>query len=138
MGAVGLGVIALGVYWVWQGVAKKFREELNLGQMSARARSVMEKLGLAGYAARGAIAGLAGIFVVQAAITHGDKAGGIDATLHAFAETPAGPWLLVAVAVGLMLFAGYCFGESAGAAPRPPKNQDVKGLGRREPRRSPS
>ncbi len=113
VGAVGLGIIALGVYWVWQGIAKKFREELNLGQMSARARSVMEKLGLAGYVARGAIAGLAGIFVVQAAITHDkDKAGGIDATLRAFAETPVGPWLLVAVAVGLMLFAGYCFGES--------------------------
>ncbi|MFD2357501.1 DUF1206 domain-containing protein [Nonomuraea ferruginea] len=47
VGAVGLGVIALGVYWVRQGVTKKFREELDLGRMSPRARSVMEKLGMA-------------------------------------------------------------------------------------------
>jgi len=113
VGAVGLGIIGLGVYWIYQGAKKKFREELNLGQMSPSARSVMEKLGTAGYIARGVIAGLAGIFVIQAAITHDeDKAGGIDATLRAFAETPVGPWLLVAIALGLMLFAGYCFGES--------------------------
>ncbi|WP_049560615.1 DUF1206 domain-containing protein [Nonomuraea sp. SBT364] len=113
VGAIGLGIVALGVYWARQGVTKKFKEELELGRMSPRTRSVMEKLGLAGYLARGAIAGLAGIFVVQAAVTHDpDKAGGIDATLRAFADTPVGPWLLVLVAVGLMLFAGYCFGES--------------------------
>lgn len=111
--AIGLGIVALGVYWVRQGVTKRFREDLDLGRMSPRARDTMEKLGLAGYLARGAIAGLAGIFVIQAALTHDpDRAGGIDATLRAFAETPAGPWLLVAVALGLMLFAGYCFGES--------------------------
>ncbi|MEV4218980.1 DUF1206 domain-containing protein [Nonomuraea sp. NPDC049725] len=113
VGVIGLGIVGLGVYWIRQGVTKKFREELELGRMSPRTRSVMEKLGVAGYLARGAIAGLAGIFVVQAALTHDpDKAGGIDATLRAFADTPVGPWLLVLVAVGLMLFAGYCFGES--------------------------
>ncbi|MEU7852572.1 DUF1206 domain-containing protein [Nonomuraea sp. NPDC049141] len=113
VGAIGLGLVALGVHWVREGVTKGFREELNLGQMSRRARSVMDKLGLAGYVARGVIAGLAGVFVVQAAITYDpDKAGGLDATLRAFADTPAGPWLLVTVALGLVLFAGYCFGES--------------------------
>ncbi|MFC5813914.1 DUF1206 domain-containing protein [Nonomuraea sp. NPDC050478] len=113
VGAVGLGVIALGVYWVRQGVTKKFREELDLGRMSPRARSVMEKLGMAGYVARGVIAGLAGFLVIQAAITHDpDKAGGIDQALRSFADTPVGPWLLIAVALGLVLFAGYCFGES--------------------------
>ncbi|MGP3965133.1 DUF1206 domain-containing protein [Nonomuraea sp. 3N208] len=39
-------------------------------------------------------------------------AGGIDAALRRFADTPAGPWLLVVVARGLLLFAAYCFGES--------------------------
>ncbi|MEV0345856.1 DUF1206 domain-containing protein [Nonomuraea sp. NPDC050680] len=113
VGAIGLGLVALGVRWGHQGVTKRFREELNLGQMSPRARSMMDKLGLGGYVARGVIAGLAGVFVVEAAITYDpDKAGGLDATLRAFAETPVGPWLLVVVALGLVLFAGYCFGES--------------------------
>ncbi|MFG1968533.1 DUF1206 domain-containing protein [Nonomuraea fuscirosea] len=113
VGAVGLGLIALGVYWIHRGVTKGFKEELELGRMSPRARTIMERLGVGGYAARGMIAGLAGVLVVQAALTYDpDKAGGIDATLREFAETPVGPWLLVVVALGLLLFAGYCFGES--------------------------
>ncbi|WP_113703646.1 DUF1206 domain-containing protein [Nonomuraea lactucae] len=113
VGLIGLGIVGLGVYWVRSGLTKKFREDLDVGRMSPRARSVMERLGVAGYLARGAIAGLAGIFVVQAALTFDpDKAGGIDATLRAFADTPAGPWLLAVVALGLLLFAGYCFGEA--------------------------
>ncbi|MCG5216227.1 DUF1206 domain-containing protein [Streptosporangium sp. KLBMP 9127] len=113
VGLIGLGIIGLGVYWVHEGVTKKFREELNLGQMSPRARSTMERLGLAGYIARGVIAGVAGVFVIQAAIAYDpDKTKGIDATLRSFADTPVGPWLLVVIALGLVLFAGYCFGES--------------------------
>lgn len=113
VGIVGLVIIGLGVYWVREGITKGFEKELELGRMSPRARSVMEKLGLAGYTARGVIAGLAGIFVIQAAVVYDpDKAKGIDATLRAFADTPAGPWLLVVVALGVVLFAGYCFGES--------------------------
>lgn len=111
VGAIGLGVIALGVYWVRSGLKKKFREELR--PMPPRAGAVMDRLGTAGYLARGVIAGLAGVFVIQAAVTFDeDKAGGIDATLRAFADTPAGPWLLVVVACGLLLFAGYCLGEA--------------------------
>lgn len=113
VGLVGVAIVALGAYWVREGVKKRFEKELDLGRMSPAARSAMERLGVAGYLARGAIAALAGIFVVQAAISFDpDKAGGIDATLRQFADTPAGPWLLVAVALGLVLFAGYCFGES--------------------------
>lgn len=32
--------------------------------------------------------------------------------MKALADTPAGPWLLVVVAVGLVLFAVYCFAEA--------------------------
>ncbi|MFI6325571.1 DUF1206 domain-containing protein [Nonomuraea sp. NPDC050556] len=111
VGAIGLGIVALGAYWLHYGVKKKFMEQL--GPMPPRARTVMQRLGLVGYLARGLIAGLAGIFVVQAAITFDpDKAGGIDATLRAFADTPAGPWLLAIVALGVLLFAVYCFGEA--------------------------
>ncbi|MFC4123117.1 DUF1206 domain-containing protein [Nonomuraea zeae] len=111
VGAVGLGIVALGVYWIRYGIKKEFRKQLR--PMPQRARQVMDRLGLAGYLARGVIAALAGVFVIQAAITFDpDKAGGIDATLRAFADTPAGPWLLAVVALGLLLFAGYCMGEA--------------------------
>ncbi len=111
VGAVGLGIIALGVYWMHYGFKKKFRE--NLKPMPAKASAMMDRLGLAGYLARGLIAAGAGVFVIQAAVTFDpDKAGGIDATLRAFADTPAGPWLLAVVALGLLLFGVYCLGEA--------------------------
>ncbi|MFI7701125.1 DUF1206 domain-containing protein [Nonomuraea sp. NPDC049480] len=113
VGAIGLGLLVLGVYWVRQGVTKGFREELARGRMSPRARTAMDRLGTGGYVARGAVAALAGVLVGQAAITFdANRAGGIDATLRRFADTPAGPPLLVVVALGLLLFAAYCFGES--------------------------
>ncbi|MEO3872772.1 DUF1206 domain-containing protein [Nonomuraea sp. B12E4] len=111
VGVAGLGIAVLGVYGMWQGIKKEFRKELR--PMPPRARAVMDRLGVAGYLARGLIVMLAGVFVIQAAITFDPgKAGGIDATLRTFADTPAGPWLLAVVALGLVLFGGYCLGEA--------------------------
>jgi hypothetical protein len=111
--AIGVGLIALGGYWVYKGFTRRFLDELRMAEIPGRARAVVEKLGLAGYLCRGAIAGLAGVFIVRAALTYDpEQAKGIDATLRSFADTPAGPWLLVAVAVGLLLFAGYCLCEA--------------------------
>ncbi|MFF0579770.1 DUF1206 domain-containing protein [Streptosporangium saharense] len=110
VGLVGLGVIALGGYWIHSGWKKKFLEDLRTGEMPPRARQLAERLGMAGYLARGVIAVAAGVFVVQAAITYDpDKARGVDSTLRALADTPVGPWLLGVVALGLVLFAAYCF-----------------------------
>jgi hypothetical protein len=113
VGAVGLGVIALGGYWIYEGVKKKFAKHLRTGEMSPTARRVVEKLGMVGYSARGVIAVAAGIFFVHAAITFDPKeAKGIDSTLRSLAGTPLGPWLLVVVALGLVVFAAYCFCEA--------------------------
>lgn len=113
VGLVGLGLIGLGAYWINQGWKKKFLQDLRTGEMPARARDLAEKFGMAGYIARGVIAAAAGVFVIQAAITYDpDKAKGIDSTLRSLADTPVGPWLLGVVAIGLLLFAAYCFFEA--------------------------
>jgi hypothetical protein len=110
---VGLAVAALGGYWIYQGVTRRFLEELHLDRMSARARTVAKHLGTAGYLARGVVAGLAGVFLFRAALTHQPgRARGIDATLRALADSPAGPWLLAVVALGLVTFAGYSLCEA--------------------------
>jgi len=36
----------------------------------------------------------------------------LDATLRAFTKTPAGPWLLVLVALGLVIFGSYSLAEA--------------------------
>lgn len=60
---------------------------------------------MSGGLARGAVATAAGGFVVYAALRYDPtRAKGMDDTLRSFTTTGAGPWLLVAVAVGLVLF----------------------------------
>lgn len=55
--------------------------------------------------ARGTVFAAAGGFAVHAAVRYDPaKAKGVDDTLRTLTQTPAGPWLLVAVAVGLVLF----------------------------------
>ncbi|WP_182880885.1 MULTISPECIES: DUF1206 domain-containing protein [unclassified Microbispora] len=111
VGLMALGVIALGVYWIYEGWTEKFMRDMHVTE--PRARGVVVKLGKAGYIARGVIALAAGALIGQAALTYDpDKAAGIDDALKALADTPAGPWLLVVVAIGLVLFAVYCFAEA--------------------------
>ncbi len=62
-------------------------------------------LGQFGGIARGIVFVTAGIFlVVAAAEARPQQAKGIDSALRALAGTPLGPWLLVLVAFGLIMF----------------------------------
>ncbi|MDL4818734.1 DUF1206 domain-containing protein [Actinomadura opuntiae] len=111
--AIGLGFVAWGIGNVVGAVRRKFLERLNTGQMGRRTRSVVQTLGVVGRAARGIVFGGVGVFLVYAAVTFdADKAKGLDGTLREFAGTPAGPWLLVVVAIGLLVFGAYSFCEA--------------------------
>jgi hypothetical protein len=68
-------------------------------------RRVVEWLGRFGGMARGAVFVTAGIFLVVAAVqAKPQQAKGVDSSLRALASTPLGPWLLVLVAIGLVMF----------------------------------
>jgi hypothetical protein len=87
---------------------KRFTQHLDMARMSARTRKTVEFLGLAGNVARGIVFGVAGVFLVVAAIRfEPSKAQGLDGSLRKIATTPLGPLLLVVVALGLVLFGAY-------------------------------
>ncbi|GAA4893293.1 uncharacterized protein DUF1206 [Stackebrandtia albiflava] len=111
VGVVALGVIALGCYWMYQGWTREFMKDMRV--TTPEARKTITRLGVAGHVARGVVAVAAGILIGRAAVTYDpEEAVGIDGALKALADTPAGPVSLVVVAVGLVLFAVYCFAES--------------------------
>ena len=70
-------------------------------------------LGRAGYIARGIVFGLIGLFLIGAAL-HRDagEARGLDGALVALAQQPVGPWLLGAVAIGLVAYGLFMFAEA--------------------------
>jgi len=113
VGIVGVVLIGVGAWLAWRAFERKFLAELRTGEMSPRTRKVVTFLGRFGGIARGIVFAAAGVFLLIAAFTaNAQKAKGIDATLRAFTKTPAGPWLLVLVAIGLVLFGCYSWAES--------------------------
>jgi hypothetical protein len=92
---------------------RRFLKQLDLSSLTGRTRQVVTGLGVAGGAARGAVFAAAGVFILVAAVQFDpDEAKGVDATLRSFSHTPAGPWLLAAVATGLILFGVFSFASA--------------------------
>ncbi|MFD5149243.1 DUF1206 domain-containing protein [Streptomyces sp. NPDC058401] len=105
VGAAGLGIGIAGVVIAVQAARLSFRKHLSMGGASARWRKAVDFLGVTGGLARGTVGIAAGGFLVFAALRYDPaQAKGVDDTLRSFTTTPAGPWLLVVVAVGLVLF----------------------------------
>ena len=91
-----------------EGVRRKFLKYLQTSQMSSRTRRVVERLGVIGTAARGLVFALAGVLVIEAAVTFKpSKAGGMDKALLTLRNQPFGEFLLILAALGLIVFGVY-------------------------------
>ena len=102
---IGLALIGGGVALAYSAWKEKFRKDLELGQIPGRTRRIVEWLGKFGGMARGAVFVTVGIFLVVAAVqAQPQQAKGIDSSLRTLVSTPLGPWLLVLVAIGLIMF----------------------------------
>ncbi len=109
----GAVLIGVGVVLAVRAAMRRFLRKLDSGAMSPRTWQAITGMGMGGGVARGLVFAAAGCFVLIAALTFDPhRAKGLDATLRSFTQTPAGPWLLVAVAVGLVLFGGFSFASA--------------------------
>jgi hypothetical protein len=108
VGIVGLIVVIIGLALAVEGIRRRFMRHLRLSQMTRRTRRVVELLGVTGTVARGVVVVLVGIGVVDAAVSYNSAAsGGIDKALLGLRNQPAGPVLLILVALGLVIFGVY-------------------------------
>jgi hypothetical protein len=111
--ALGVVVIAVGVKQfvdAWKGDTD---ELTRAGQVPARARGLARATGRAGYVGRGVVFVLVGGFLVRAAVRHDPESGvGLDAALQELLDAPFGSPLLIAVAIGLILFGLHCAVEA--------------------------
>lgn len=113
VGLVGCVLIGVGATLAVRAVMRRFLKKLETERMSRRVRQVVTALGVGGGVARGVVFAGVGVFALVAAVRFDPhQAKGMDATLRTFAHTPAGPWLLVAVAIGLVLFGGFSFASA--------------------------
>jgi uncharacterized integral membrane protein len=108
VGIVGLVVVIIGLVLVVQGFRRTFMKLLQTNRMSPRTRKIVEWLGVIGTVARGVVFALAGVLVIEAAVTHkAAKSGGIDKALLTLRNQPFGEVLLFLAALGLLIFGVY-------------------------------
>ncbi|WP_443056279.1 DUF1206 domain-containing protein [Streptomyces sp. IBSBF 3136] len=108
--AAAVTIVGIGVWLGVQAVRRSYHDQLKLGEMSPRVRRLVDVAGVGGGVARALVFVAAGAFAFRAALDFSpERAKGMDDTLRAFAATPAGPGLLVAVAAGLVLYGLFAF-----------------------------
>jgi uncharacterized protein DUF1206 len=107
---VGVVFVGAGLYQFYKVYRADFRDELKLDDMGDRERRWATRSGRLGYAARGVVFGVIGVFLVQAALqTDPDEARGLGGALQTLARQPFGPYILGAVALGLVAYGVFMF-----------------------------
>ena len=113
VGLAGLCVIGFGLWQCYKAFTTKFRKKWKRHEMSEGARSVAIRAGQVGLVARGVVFGIIGIFLIQAALrARPEEARGLSGALRALDQQPYGPYVLGAVALGLVAYGLYMFVEA--------------------------
>ncbi len=113
VGLGGLAVIGCGLYQFFAAWARRYREQLAYEQVRAEERRWLDPLSVAGLIAHGVVLALTGGFFVQAAYSfNAEEAQGLGGALDEIARQPFGPWLLGAVALGLVGYGVYKLAEA--------------------------
>src|SRR5215207_9573170 len=100
---VGIAVVGVGLRELYQAYKARFLKYLKLDEMGERVRRWTERWGRLGTAARGIVFGVVGTFLIRAALEYDpQEARGLGGALQTLARQPLGPWLLGAVALGLV------------------------------------
>jgi hypothetical protein len=105
VGAVGIAILGYGLWNGYRALTRNFERDLKVEQMGADERRLVCGVGRAGFAARGVVFALIGVFIVKAAVEYDSReALGLDGALQKLSEQAYGPALLATVAAGLIAF----------------------------------
>lgn len=109
VGIAGGIIVAVGIRELVKAWRADLEQDLAISRMRARTRELAVMAGRAGSAARGIVFGIVGALAIGAAASSNPgKSRGVEGALETLQRMPAGPWLLGAVAIGLMGYAGWC------------------------------
>lgn len=109
----GLAVLGFAGFQFYRAYRAKFKENFELGEMSATTQEWTIRFGRFGYAARGVVFAIIGIFLIVAALQKNPgEAKGLGGALQELSTQPYGQVLLGVVAVGLIAFGIFSLAEA--------------------------
>jgi hypothetical protein len=110
---VGIGFIVFGVFRLVMAKRCAATDDLLLDNLATRARGVIVALVWIGEIARAVVFTVIGVFAISAGWhANPSEAKGLPEALGYIAAKPYGPWMLGAVAAGLMCYGVYQFVEA--------------------------
>ncbi|MGH7504264.1 MAG: DUF1206 domain-containing protein, partial [Longimicrobiales bacterium] len=105
VGVAGAIAGASALYQIYRAWTVDIDERLAIVSLSQSAHRWVIGIGRAGIAARGVVLGIIGWFLINAALqSNPAEARGLGGALRALQDQPFGPYLLVAVAAGLVAY----------------------------------
>lgn len=109
VGAAALGILGYAAYQLYRAAsADKVRKHLDLGSAGHTQATWIVRLGRFGIAARAVVFAMIGVFLGRAALqSDSSEAGGFADSMRALASADNGPWVLGAIAFGLMAYGVY-------------------------------
>ncbi|WP_373512355.1 DUF1206 domain-containing protein [Persicitalea sp.] len=109
VGAVALGVMAVGVYQAYYSLSGKHRKKIQKTKLDNKVKETLLASGKVGYIARGIVWLLIGYLFLRAALqSDSSEAGGSDSAFS-FLEQAWGSWVLAIVALGLVCYGIFSF-----------------------------
>jgi hypothetical protein len=107
---VGASIAGYGLWRIWRAWRVKLDKRLALGELSPATHRWVVAISRFGIAARGVIfIILGGLLMIAAWRENPSEARGVGGALRTLEQQPYGPWLLAAVALGLIAYGIYEF-----------------------------
>jgi hypothetical protein len=113
VGGVGAILIGVALFQGYKGVSKKFLDDSKTREMSSSVKRGFTAIGVFGHLARMVVFGLIGYGLLKAAVDYDPRTAiGLDGALNKLSHNSYGPFLLGAVAAGLVGFAVYSIADA--------------------------
>jgi uncharacterized protein DUF1206 len=113
VGIAGVVLCGVAIYQAYRGISKDFLKDSKTEEMSHGMREWVEWIGTFGHLARATVFGLAGVFLIKAAVEYNpNKAIGVDGALAKLANQSYGHLLLGIAAAGLIAFGAYSLSDA--------------------------
>ena len=109
-GAVAIGIMLVGLNQIYRGWSGRYKKQVQSAGLKHETEAIMIRAGKFGYVARGIVWIIIGYLFMKAALhSNPQEAGGTSSAFQFLEEASYGPFLLGAVALGLICYGVFMF-----------------------------